>query len=138
MSNPVKSIPGVGAVVFKDDKILLVKRRYAPNAGQWAIPGGKIKPGETLQLAAEREIVEETGITIKAQQAFYSFDVIHDTDVDNIQHYMVFDVVAEYISGSPVANSDAAEARWISRKELKSLNVNAITLMVLKLYFNYE
>ncbi|MBN2246845.1 MAG: NUDIX domain-containing protein, partial [Candidatus Aminicenantes bacterium] len=58
---------GVGAVVIKDEKILLVKRKNPPQKGQWAIPGGKVEFGETMQKAAEREILEETGLIIHAK-----------------------------------------------------------------------
>ena len=55
----------VGAVVVKEGKILLVKRKKPPSKGQWAIPGGSVKLGETLKEATEREIREETGLRIK-------------------------------------------------------------------------
>ncbi|BBO80633.1 hypothetical protein DSCO28_11990 [Desulfosarcina ovata subsp. sediminis] len=49
--------PAVGAVVFKDNAVLLVKRGKAPAHGMWAIPGGSVQLGETLGQAAEREIL---------------------------------------------------------------------------------
>ena len=54
----------VGAILISNDKILLVKRMKDPHRGEWAIPGGSLKLGETLQEAAEREIREETGLLI--------------------------------------------------------------------------
>jgi ADP-ribose pyrophosphatase YjhB (NUDIX family) len=60
----------VGAVVFKDNKVLLVKRAKPPAQGLWAIPGGSVELGETLQQAAERETLEETGIMIQAKNLF--------------------------------------------------------------------
>ncbi|MBW2439133.1 MAG: NUDIX domain-containing protein, partial [Deltaproteobacteria bacterium] len=57
----------VGAIVFENDRVLLVRRGQPPSQDLWAIPGGRVKLGETLQEAAEREILEETGITIRAR-----------------------------------------------------------------------
>ena len=60
---PVKPRVGVGAITVKDEKVLLVKRGVEPSKGLWAIPGGTLELGETLQECAAREILEETGIT---------------------------------------------------------------------------
>ena len=56
---------GVGIVVWRDGKVLLVRRANPPKAGQWALPGGAQELGETLFEAAMREVKEETGITVK-------------------------------------------------------------------------
>ncbi|SLM30564.1 ADP-ribose pyrophosphatase (fragment) [Desulfamplus magnetovallimortis] len=73
---PKQPTLAVGAIVFKAQKVLLVKRGKAPAKGVWAIPGGRVKLGETLKLAAQREVLEETGITIKAGEPVYSFELI--------------------------------------------------------------
>jgi len=138
---PLPSSPqiGVGAVVFKDKKVLLVKRARPPAEGLWAIPGGRLKLGETLQQAAEREILEETGIVIRATKPIYTFDVIERDEAGRIQfHYVIVDLEAEYISGEPKAGDDAHEARWIAPDELSSLPVSDKTLELLTdvLHFN--
>ena len=69
-------IVGVGAVVLRDNSILLIKRAKEPYKGQWSIPGGKVKWCESLQQAAEREILEETNVIIKAKQPVYTFEII--------------------------------------------------------------
>ena len=128
----------VGAVVFKDDAVLLVRRGKAPNDGLWAIPGGSVKLGETLQQAAEREILEETGIRVRAGLPIYIFDVV-DRDVDGRirYHYVIADLVAEYVEGSPQANDDALEARWVMPDELQTLPVSETTAELLQRHFAF-
>ncbi|MDH3355103.1 MAG: NUDIX domain-containing protein, partial [Chromatiales bacterium] len=75
-SNFQLPVVGVGAIVIHEGAVLLVKRGKAPHKGEWAIPGGKLKWGETLQQGAEREILEETGIAIEAGELLYHFEHI--------------------------------------------------------------
>jgi 8-oxo-dGTP diphosphatase len=122
----------VGAVVFKDNKVLLVKRAKPPAQGLWAIPGGSVELGETLQQAAQREILEETGIMIRAKMPIYTFDIIEKDENNRVRfHYVIVDLVADFISGQPIPGDDAAEVRWVSSLELKNLDVNPGTLKVL-------
>lgn len=121
--------PAVGAVVKYEDCFLLVKRANPPSQNMWAIPGGKIRLGETLQQAAQREVLEETGIVVRAGNPVLTFDLIeHDKLGNIIFHYVVVDVFAEYISGNILAGGDAREAIWAHRNELHEFNLNQITL----------
>ncbi len=130
--------PAVGAVVFKGDRILLVKRGRPPAQGQWAIPGGNIRLGESLQAAAQREILEETGITIKASTPVYAFDAIIEDDDGRIRfHYVIVDLLAEYVKGELRPGDDAADARWVAAGELPALNVSAPTLKLLREQLNF-
>lgn len=123
----------VGAVVFKDDKVLLVRRGRPPAIGQWAIPGGNVKLGETLQEAAEREILEETGIVIRAKDPIYTFDAIVRDEDGAIQfHYVIIDLAADYIDGIPRPGDDADEVRWLDAQALDTLPVSPPTLKLLK------
>jgi ADP-ribose pyrophosphatase len=123
----------VGAVVFKDDRVLLVRRGQPPAEDLWAIPGGSVEIGETLQAAAEREIREETGICIRAAEPIYTFDVIERDKKGRIRfHYVIVDVSAEYVSGELKAGDDAIDARWVSADEMNSLAVSSTTLHLLK------
>lgn len=128
----------VGAVVFKDDAVLLVKRRKPPNQYQWAIPGGKVRYSEPLKTAAGREILEETGIVIHVQEPIYTFEVIETDRTNDISfHYVVIDFNAQYISGTPRAGDDAEQASWISRQEYLVLNVSNITKKMLREKFEF-
>jgi len=128
----------VGAVVFKERRVLLVRRGSPPLADEWAIPGGSIELGETLQEAAEREIFEETGIRIKAHEPVFTFDhVDRDANGDVRYHYVIVDLVADYIAGTPAAADDAVDARWVSADELKNLTVSRRTRELLTLHFGF-
>ena len=72
---PDRPICGVGIVVFHLQKVLLIRRGKPPRQGEWSIPGGKQKLGETLQQAARREVEEETGL--KLGQLMLILSLIH-------------------------------------------------------------
>ena len=130
--------PAVGAIVFKAGRVLLVRRGQPPAQGLWAIPGGSIELGESLQEAAEREILEETSIKIKAGDPVYTFDVVERDDEGCVRfHYVIVDLKADYISGVIKAGDDAAEARWISAAALKELNVSPRTRRLLEERFGF-
>jgi ADP-ribose pyrophosphatase len=123
----------VGALVFRENRVLLVKRNQPPGKGLWAIPGGRLELGETLKEAAEREVREETGVIIRAGNPVYTFDLIERDDQERIRfHYVIVDLLADYISGSPHPRSDACEARWIGPRELDKLPVTKTTRAFLK------
>jgi 8-oxo-dGTP diphosphatase len=128
----------VGAIIFRDDKVLLVKRTNHPGKGLWAIPGGRVKLGETLKEAARREVEEETGVIISPKDPIYVFDLIDRDDERRIRfHYVIIDLLADYLSGVPNAGTDASEARWISSRELKELPVSRATRELLKGMFQF-
>ncbi|MEI7673880.1 MAG: NUDIX hydrolase [Syntrophales bacterium] len=123
---------GVGAVVLREGRILLVCRGAAPAQGLWAIPGGGLKLGETLQEGAEREILEETGITIRAGEPVYTCDSFEkDADGRFRFHYVIVDMAADYVSGDVKGGDDALEARWVSPVEIRELPVTKSTLKLL-------
>jgi 8-oxo-dGTP diphosphatase len=128
----------VGAIVFKENKVLLVRRGKAPARGLWAIPGGSVKICETLQRAAEREIFEETGITIQALKPVFTFDYIEQDEFGCARfHYVIIDLIAEYVGGEPRAGDDAAEARWVSSQEIATFKVSSKTRQLLKDRFDF-
>jgi 8-oxo-dGTP diphosphatase len=128
----------VGAIVFKDHKVLLVRRGKPPAEDLWAIPGGSVEIGETLAAAAEREIFEETGITIHALKPVYTFDVIErDFSGRTRFHYVIVDLIGDYVRGEIRAGDDASAARWVSSDEMASLKVSSRTRQLLKTYYNF-
>ena len=130
---PDVPLVAVGAIVAKDGRVLLVRRGQPPSEGLWAIPGGRVELGETLQAAAEREIEEETGLTISAGDPVHTFDVILRDEAGRIRfHYVIVDLLAVYMSGVLQPGDDARDARWVTQDELEALPVNQTTLEVLQ------
>nr|VFJ47803.1 MAG: ADP-ribose pyrophosphatase YjhB, NUDIX family [Candidatus Kentron sp. DK]VFJ64251.1 MAG: ADP-ribose pyrophosphatase YjhB, NUDIX family [Candidatus Kentron sp. DK] len=130
---PAQPIAAVGAVVFKGDSVLLVRRGQPPNQGRWAIPGGCLHLGEDFRTAAEREIREETGIRIRARHPIYIFDVIERDEQGRVRyHYVITDLLADYVSGQPTAGDDAVEARWVTPDEFDTLPVSEETVKLLR------
>ncbi len=124
---------GVGAVVMKDDAILLVRRAKPPGQALWAIPGGVLKLGETLQEGAAREIREETGITIKVGKPIYVFDFIERDKAGRVlYHYVIIDLIGKYLAGEINAADDAAECRWVRPEECRNLPLSESTVSLLE------
>ncbi len=119
---PGRPVAGVGAVVWRDGKVLLVRRANLPRRGQWSLPGGAQKIGETVFEAARREVLEETGITIEVLDLVDVVDSIHrDEDGQVRYHYTLADVVARAAGGDAAAAGDAVEAAWFELDRLPPL-----------------
>jgi len=111
---------GVGAVVFRGDDVLIIKRGKPPFMGQWSIPGGGLEYGEKVTDAVLREVREETRLEVKLIGLLDVFDAIPDQgqqENDFAQHTVIIDYVAEWVAGEPVAGDDAAEAEFVSMAE---------------------
>ena len=123
----------VGGVVIKEDRVLLVRRGKAPSEGEWAIPGGSVELGETLQEAVRREILEETGISIRVGEPIHIFDDVRRDEAGHIRfHYVILDFSGEFLSGELRAADDAKDARWVSPAEFSQLNINSNTIKLMK------
>ncbi|MEZ0290795.1 MAG: NUDIX hydrolase [Sulfolobales archaeon] len=117
---------GVGAVVLRDDKILLIKRRNFPDPELWSIPGGYVKFGETIFEAVKRELYEETGLVgepigiIDIHEYF-----IRDSKNDVDEHYIIFDVLISVKEdlGMARASSDAREVLVLPLREAINLDL---------------
>ncbi len=116
----------VGAVVVDRGKVLLVLRGKAPAKDLWAIPGGSVNLGETLQAAAEREVLEETGLQIRAGEIIYAFEKIEQDDTGQIRfHYVILDLRAEVLEpAQPLRPADdVSDAGWFSLADLDRRNL---------------
>lgn len=131
--NPDRPIVGVGVVVWREDRFLLVKRGKEPNKGQWSIPGGAQELGETVFAAARREVLEETGLEVEVCSLVDVVDGIMTDDEGRVKyHYTLVDVVAESLEGEPVAADDAAAVAWFTLEDLPKLGLWTETERILR------
>ena len=87
---------GVAAIVIKDGKVLLGKRKNSHGSGTWQFPGGHLEFNETIENCAQREVLEETGIKIKnIKLGPYTNDIFKQEQ----KHYITLFVISEYESG---------------------------------------
>ncbi|RDB43349.1 NUDIX domain-containing protein [Halomonas sp. DQ26W] len=109
----------VSAALLHVGRVLLVRRRYSPNAGMLALPGGRIKPGESLMAAATRELWEETAIEAEPLHVLTAVeDWQHDADGRLLSHYVIVVVRCRWLGGTGVAGNDASEIHWLDAGEV--------------------
>ena len=131
---PERPIVGVGAVVWRRDEVLLIRRAKPPRAGSWSLPGGAQNLGETVFEAARREIMEETTVDIQVLGLIDVVDSIRHDDDGRVQyHYTLVDVFGEWRDGEPTPQDDAAEAAWFTLDQLDALGMWSETIRVIHL-----
>jgi ADP-ribose pyrophosphatase len=125
---PQQPVIAVGAVVVHQNRILLIRRGKEPARGEWAIPGGRVELGETMHAAVAREVLEETGVSIRPGELVYFFETIQPDPDGRIRfHYAIFDFMADYLAGDPLPQDDAMDARWVSATDADAYNLNIRT-----------
>src|SRR5258708_3237756 len=133
---PQRPILAVGALVFDDDRILLVERGQEPLKGYWSLPGGAVEAGEKLEDALRREVREETGLEVSVDGLHEIFErVTEDTAGRAEYHYVIADFLCHPVGGVLRAGSDAAATRWYSEGELGALKLTSGSLPVIERAF---
>jgi ADP-ribose pyrophosphatase YjhB (NUDIX family) len=110
---PDRPLVGIGVVVLHAGKVLLIRRGRPPGEGEWSLPGGAQRLGETAEQAARRELSEETGLCVGQFHLAGTVDSIHaDADGRIRYHYTILDFCALYVEGTPRAGGDAQDVIW--------------------------
>ncbi len=121
---PSMPLVGVGAVLVKNGKILLVKRAYDPGAGKWSIPGGLVEIGEKLSQACTREVEEETGLKVEVLELINVFDMIDRDDEGKVKyHYVLVDFLVKLSGGEEKPNAEVSEMRWVTHEQAKGMDL---------------
>ncbi len=111
----------VGAVVIDRGRLLLVRRGRGPGLGEWSVPGGRVEPGETLAEAVEREVAEETALTVRCGPFIGWVERIGST-----HHFVIMDFRAELTgTDEATAGDDAAEVAWVELGEVAEMGLVA-------------
>lgn len=123
-SYPSRPLVGVGAVIKKGRRVVVVRRKAPPLEGQWSIPGGLVEVGEALHEAVAREAREETGLTVAVGELLEVFErILPGSRGRTRYHFVLLDYLCRPVGGRLRAGSDAARARWVTGNELDQLPI---------------
>lgn len=117
---PLHAIVAVGCVLIKNEEILLVKRKYPPAEGLWAIPGGVVESNESIYEAAIRELWEETGLRAKPIGVIAIADVVFREENRVKYRYVIIDVYFDpsSIEGFLKPSEEVIDANWFKINEV--------------------
>lgn len=125
MASPIQpSHPqlAVSAAIFRDGKILLVRRARSPAKGFYSLPGGRVEFGESLHTALHREVDEETALKIEIVDLAGWREVLPGTRGGS-GHYLIMSFAARWISGEADLNEELDDFRWLTPDGLGDLKL---------------
>ena len=130
---PNRPIVAVGAVILRRREVVLVRRAAEPLRNQWSLPGGMLELGETLRQGVEREVREETGLSVHADRVLDVFDsIIPDASGRTQFHYVLIDFLCLPVAGELRAGGDVTEAVWANVDELQQFGLTENAKAVIK------
>ena len=102
----------VSAAIFRDGKILLVRRAKSPARGFYLLPGGRVEFGETLHAALHREVAEETALKVEIVDLAAWREVMPETGGGG--HYLIMSFAARWSAGEPALNDELDDYKWLA------------------------
>jgi len=119
---PTRPFLAVSAAIFRDGRVLIVRRARPPAHGLYTLPGGGVELGETLEQAVVREVREETALEIEPiALAGYRQAIARDGEGRIERHFVILPFAARWIAGEVLLNDELADARWLAPAELSGL-----------------
>jgi 8-oxo-dGTP diphosphatase len=136
---PTFPIPSVGAVILKDDHILLIQRGQAPAKGKWTLPGGVVELGESPEEALIREVQEECNLRITVIGVIDVVNKVIRDDHNAIKyHYVIIDYLVRCQTNEPLnqislqPGTDVTDVRWIPLQELTQYDLTEGLLRIIR------
>ncbi len=119
---PARPYLAVSAAIFRDGRVLIVRRARPPAHGLYTLPGGGVELGETLEAAVMREVREETALDVEpVGLAGYRQAIVRDGGGRVERHFVILPFAARWIAGEVSLNEELAEAHWLKPSELSGL-----------------
>jgi 8-oxo-dGTP diphosphatase len=119
---PSRPFLAVSATIYREGRVLLVRRARAPGRDLFSLPGGVVEAGETLAEAVAREVLEETGLTVEpVELAGHREVIIRDAEGRVERHFVILSFACRWISGEAGPSDEVAETRWVAPDEIAGL-----------------
>ncbi|MGO9950186.1 MAG: NUDIX hydrolase [Steroidobacteraceae bacterium] len=143
---------GVGGVVIRDGRALLIRRGSEPLKGEWSIPGGLLELGETIIEGVARELLEETGLKVRVIELIEVFERIFPSPPPEddpatavvpattgeqrpLYHFVILDYLCEAPEGEPCAGGDVTDVAIATEEELGRFRLTPAATRVLRKAF---
>jgi ADP-ribose pyrophosphatase YjhB (NUDIX family) len=118
-TNPQRPFLAVSAAIFRNGKVLVVRRARKPALNLYTLPGGAVEAGETLVEAAIREVREETSLSIEPVALAGHREVIARDDEGKVErHFVILCFASRWLAGEPVLSDELDDSRWVDPSEL--------------------
>jgi 8-oxo-dGTP diphosphatase len=117
---PARPQLAVSAAIFRDGKVLLVRRARSPGRGFYSLPGGRVEFGESLHAALHREVDEETGLEIGILGLAGWREVLPTAGGG---HYLIMSFAARWIANEPALNEEHDDFKWLVPETLSGLKL---------------
>jgi 8-oxo-dGTP diphosphatase len=123
---PARPFLAVSAAIYRDGRILVVRRARDPGRDLFSLPGGVVEAGETLAQAVAREVLEETGVTVEPiRLAGHREVIVRDTEGRVERHFVILSFACRWRTGEAGPSDEVAEARWVKPDEIADLKTTS-------------